>query len=125
MFVVLLLFFFSFLCESQPKKISCGHSVFGSPQPGDLESAQRLGERVLLRPPLLFLRPHFPEKHLPGLAGLAGLAGRQRQPQEVRGDDRLPEPPPNPSPVPSTCALRPKGKQAGMEFGLQHLLVLL
>lgn len=103
MFIILLLS--SFFFSKPNEKISCGHSVFGSPQPGDLEGAQRLGERVLLRPPLLVLRPHFPEKPLPGLAG---LAGRQRQPQEVRGDHRLPPRSPTPSGrIPSTSALRP------------------
>lgn len=58
-----------------------------------LENAQRFGERVLLQPPLLFLRSHFPEKHLPGLTGLPELPGRQWEPQEVRGGGQTATPP--------------------------------
>lgn len=50
-----------------------------------LENAQCFRERVLLQPRLLFLRSHFPEKHLSGFIGLPELPGRQWDSQEVRG----------------------------------------
>lgn len=59
---------------------------------GGLENAQRFGERVLLQPPLLLLRSHFPEKLLPGLPGLPQLPCRQWEPQEVRGAAQMKSP---------------------------------
>lgn len=62
-----------------------GFHVWLAQSRGCPENAQRFGKRVLLQPPLLLLRSHFPEKLLPGLTGLPELPGRQWELQEVRG----------------------------------------
>lgn len=71
----------------------CGHWLAQSSCGGLLENAQCFGERVLLRPPFLFRRSHFPEKHLPGLTGLPELPDGQWGPQEVRGGAQTAPPP--------------------------------